>query len=916
VRTIFRSALIPVAIFVMALFFRILGSGPKPQNIVLMRAGFAGCVRVVRDAAGMPTCEVTEPRQVRFALPRSLQNIEIFEENGHAKSRLSPELPDLGETERPVRVAFSAGAERLILETRAQGSNERHRFTLGIRSAPSMPWLEEAQAARARGDLGTARARLAEHPGDPFSLSLLARIQLAEGRAEESFPTFERAIAAHRADGRLSDAVDDTFALAFALHQRSHQYDRAKAALDSLGPLLDSYPEGAARAPYYRGVLAGETGDHRAAASHLLDAITQAGALGLEKLERLARSALALEHLALGRSREAKDILAALESDATVTGCERAEILNNLGWVELSSTENPSRLAQAQQWLERSASTTGCSDAYVTSFALANLARVAIEQGNNDEASKRLKAARARVREPRGTEHVAWLDLEGRLALSKGKPNEAIRRFDEELALATSLDLLDAVWSAELGRAEAHVTKGDRRAAIGALESAEDALDRLSLLAPLGGGLASYVGLREQSARLAVDLLVHEGRAEQASRFARRSIGRILRPVTQALRVARFTAEERASWTASLTAYQVAREQIEQQAALDWTLPTSDLLRATRARAENERKLHETLEHALAELERTAHPSRVEPPPSLARNELEVLLHPTRGGWVALLRDATQTTAHPIPPPTNANASRVVMSAISPRLSGITRIRVLSFGAYRLFDVHAIPLDGPTEEPLLARAQIEYSPGIGEPLPWLDAEARSTAIIIGDPTSDLPHARDEAFLVERALSASFGKVTTLLGAESTHRALSELLPTAGWMHFGGHASYAGSDGVRSSLSLANDGRFTVEDVLALPRAPRMVVLGACDAARSEGGSEGLGLAQAFLVAGSHGVLAPTRPVPDMLAAKLARALYAAASEPAAPLSTRDLSALARNALLSLKQDDPSADWAAYRVLTP
>ena len=88
-------------------------------------------------------------------------------------------------------------------------------------------------------------------------------------------------------------------------------------------------------------------------------------------------------------------------------------------------------------------------------------------------------------------------------------------------------------------------------------------------------------------------------------------------------------------------------------------------------------------------------------------------------------------------------------------------------------------------------------------------------------------------------------------------------------------------------------------------APARVVLSGCDAAKSEGDAEGLGLAQAFVVAGAEEVLAPVRPVSDTLAAELATRVH------------RDRAPLAdalRAASLSLHAGDARADWAAFRVL--
>src|SRR5690606_21603646 len=137
-----------------------------------------------------------------------------------------------------------------------------------------------------------------------LAAGLLGRLDLARGDVTTAIAHLRRAADAHRTLGRVSDRVDDTFALAFALHQRSHRYEEARLALDALGDDLAIYPEGLAREPYYRGILASELGDRRAALGLLRAAETRARALGMDRLERNARAALALEMQVLGRARE------------------------------------------------------------------------------------------------------------------------------------------------------------------------------------------------------------------------------------------------------------------------------------------------------------------------------------------------------------------------------------------------------------------------------------------------------------------------------------------------------------------------------------------------------------------------------------------------------------------------------------
>ncbi|WP_044965614.1 CHAT domain-containing protein [Sorangium cellulosum] len=112
----------------------------------------------------------------------------------------------------------------------------------------------------------------------------------------------------------------------------------------------------------------------------------------------------------------------------------------------------------------------------------------------------------------------------------------------------------------------------------------------------------------------------------------------------------------------------------------------------------------------------------------------------------------------------------------------------------------------------------------------------------------------------------------------------------------------------SHATSAHDGRLTVADILALPRTPAQVVLSSCETGRAEG----LGLAQAFAVAGSGAVVSSLRRIDDGVAARTMRAFYTAL-----PLGAPDDPALAlREAALRIRAEEPAADWASFRVIVP
>ncbi|MBX3186828.1 MAG: CHAT domain-containing protein [Labilithrix sp.] len=861
---------------------------------------FAGC------AAVAAACELGDARALRLVVQAGAVDVAI-ESDGRA-------LPaKMHEGAHVVDVPRDATA--IVVRARAAGKPAR--FTLAIAPARRLAWLEDAKAARAKGDLPRARElaspRADAGPAEERAAArgLLARIALAEGRADDAFPLFRAAIAAHRGAGRISDAIDDSFALAFALHQRSHRYGEARAALDDVTPLLPRYPEGRAREPYYRGILASETGDRRAALTLLREAEARARALGMGRLERNARAALALEMQVLGRARASIDVLRALERDPEVKGCERVEVSNDLGWAALLANEAAGERAyDARSPLERAASVDACADAYLKSFALANLARLALTEGDHERARRSLASARAAVTEPRGTERLAWLDLEAHLLLHEKKPAAALARFDEELALARAAVLLEPEWSALVGRAEAFEALGRKPEAASTLLAAEALVDRAMLVVPLGEGRGAFVADRSRSARAAIDLLVELGRAGEAAMVARRSRARVLASVERSLRIERLGAEARARWEAAVRSYRAEREALDADAAGDWKLAADALAKKGEARRERERAIRAALEQAMAVLSSGA--PDVEPEARVANGDLDLSIHPTRKGWVALAASEDRVTAHRVPAP-GASAAELAAALLDPvaaRLSASRRVRVRAYGAWRNVDVHALPWGGSA---LVDHVAVDYPLGLATRPSTIERERR--AVVIGDPTGDLPRARGEAVSVARALEGRM-PAKLLVGGDATSRAVTEQIARAAMLHYAGHGVYAGLEGWESALPLAEGGRLAIGDLLALTPAPRRVVLSGCEAARSDGEAEGLGLAQALVAAGADEVLAPIRPVSDAIAGKLAEALYAGAAGDAA-IDLGDAGALARaarEALRRLRASDAAGDWAAFRVL--
>jgi CHAT domain-containing protein len=254
----------------------------------------------------------------------------------------------------------------------------------------------------------------------------------------------------------------------------------------------------------------------------------------------------------------------------------------------------------------------------------------------------------------------------------------------------------------------------------------------------------------------------------------------------------------------------------------------------------------------------------------------------------------------------SAALARCLLQPFRAQIEQAQQIRVLPYGVLRNVDFHALPFDG---DVLLAVAPVVY----GLDLPALPPSATPSqrALVVADPRGNLPAARREAELVEQALQDGRRfSAQTIVGADARAGELRRRLGEVDLFHYAGHAVFGGADGWESVLPLAQSSELTLSDILALARVPRWVVLSGCETARSgeAAPAESLGLAQAFLAAGSSAVLAAVRPVADRTAAQLMAAYYAAWTD------TMPAGAALRVAQLGLRREDPGADWSSFRIV--
>lgn len=871
-------------------------------------------------------CELGADRIVRVWA--SSRFARFFTSGGEASSPSTSVLRELSSSDGGVvfKVEIPAGATELRVVAGAGADR-----TFRVRAKTSVEWLDRAKAARQKGDTAAALGIAKEHEAAlvpverAFAIGLRARIELAAGHPDIAFPLLRESASLHREAGRISDAADDSFALAFALNQRSHHYGEARKVLDDVRSWVAPYADGRARESYYRGQLAAETGDARAAFTLLREARAHAARLGLGVLERNATNAYALELELVGRRGEAKEMLRALAVDLAnakdVAPCEKVEVAINTSYGALLDNEEAGDGAKPsdptpdlEAALALTANDAGCRDRYLRTATLGNLALAALQRGDTAGARKHLASARAGTTEARAMEVMFWHDLDGRIAIAEKDGARAADAFGEEDRLAESLLSFEGRWRARVGAGAAQELLGKNDAALAHYREAENLLTTLSFLVPLGEGRGTFVGDRSRSARFAIDLLARTGRAADALAVARASRARLIAGLARTARVEGLSATDRAKWEATLGAYRDTRATLDAEAKDDWKLTRAEALRARQRRETRETELRIALEGAIAMLARGDARSPVLA--ALPTDALTITFHPVRRGWLGLAFDgaAASTFAVPELPRSDDQAATMLLEPVRAPIAKAARLRVLPYGPLRAIDFHALPFDG---APLVERLPIDYPLDLPRGSRRPDAEREPIALVVADPTLDLDKARAEADQVTSALrDAGAFRVQVLTGRDATSAKVLGGLAEATHLHYAGHGVFAGLEGWESALPLAAGGHLAVSDVLAATRVPQRVVLSGCETARagSEAPLESLGLAQAFVIAGSDFAIAPVRRVDDAATAKTTAALYTA-SETLASAKPVDAARALRAAQIARRREAPDSDWSAFRVVS-
>jgi cellulose synthase operon protein C len=781
------------------------------------------------------------------------------------------------------RLRFHQGTPHLLKVT-AKTATASWEYQLPLEPPSGGALVAELEAlAQKDGTAADLRAKnlLPELSAGPRAevLDWWSREEFGRGNLEASIARAEETIEAARAGDRAEKGAASALRIAYIATIELKRFTLARSALAAIDPeWKKSWPLAATQSHYYEGILARTIGDFSTAldqfarAEKAAEAVSSVGDLVAAQIER------AMTLVALGRPGDALDPL--LRAKALLPPDAYADIADarvSLAWAALLAIESgaASKVDIQQELkaaLEYYRGPKPTAPEYLSNVYV-NLALDAWQRGSSEQSHEYLREARGLALRP---DAEGWaLEIEGRLALADKKYDVAIASYRSLITLARKNDDPALEWQGLYGAGKSAAARGDRTGAIAALQGAEALLGSDRFQIPVDAGQVRFLGAHEGSARGLVEALVLEQQPAQAFDVARKARRRGLLAVHNLSRVSELGEVARANWERTYSDYLAAREAVEKaRRELEVARRASkELIAARRAKVAELEEAVVTARRRALEILREDRPQRLAEGAlrKPADKELWLLWVRTTEEWIAFAASSSGVVAVRLGNGTVDAHARWLIEPLREHIERAERVILLPTGELGSLALHALPFGDST----LARARATvYGLDLPEAQPL--AITHENVLVVADGRGDLPGARRAAKEIEASFRKEGRGVNVRLQNEATTAEVQKLLAASDWFHYAGHGDHLGLEGWGSRLLLAGRDDLDVSDVLALPGAPKRVVLMACEAAHNTADAKvatSFGIAHAFVLAGANEVLAPSEIVPDDEAAELTRVLY-------------------------------------------
>lgn len=713
-----------------------------------------------------------------------------------------------------------------------------------------------------------------------------------------------------RVNGFSRDYAELTLIEAFDL-ERSGQLASSRRAVESVRAVPNLPEDLGANVSYHQGLLEMGGGDFAAAAREFEAAMRAAERLRLDLLFFSALQMLAISASELGDEQTAVALierglgsLHLLDHD-----CEnQAKTLGNLGWALLRLPDENASIDRARRSFSFAlqASMGECPDEGRVNNQRVNLALASLLDWELDEALFRVAELRSDASAGTGVDWVDAIDARARHLSGRGaslpSPLVTPLRTPHSPFLA---------WDAAVLRGDRLRAAGLSTAAVEDYESAELILAEASKALGVAIAQESFLARRDESLEGLLASLLDVGRISDAVCRARLAMRRTLLKSDRAARIGSLDSRRREAWNDAMLTYLQAQEGLALDARNDWKHEVGEVVRRRSARVEALSRAETTLTKTLRTLLGSTPPEHCEDLPPLP--EGQALLVGYFGTDESILLVASEAgfrwSRGPSPEDDYEGWARDVLGPLRLENLDVEAIRLLITGRGHALPWPSLPVGG---RQLVDVAALEW----GLDLPKQEEQDwASTAVVVGDPTGDLPEARAEAETAARSLRTARWSVEHLERDDARAKRVRELMSSVSLAYFAGHGRRSeeagGGLGWSDALVLA-DGQLTVPEILGFEQVPPRIIVAGCDSGTTSetGLSGGLNVGRAFLLSGAEEVLVASGKADDAEARMLGNAVAKTVAEEPSMSLAQALQA----AQLRLRDERPGSSWWQYRVL--
>ncbi|TQV87940.1 CHAT domain-containing protein [Aliikangiella coralliicola] len=818
-------------------------------------------------------------------------------------------------------IKIPIGKHRLTIEDR-ESSEE---WSINISKQTEPDWLVEhkkiTQSHQFKRAIDKLHLVLKEKKNVDKALVMhyLARAYLANNEVDRAAFYLDRANELFSVNETFNKIIDNSTVLIYIYLILKDNPISAKAILDSL-PSVDNDAKSVFYRTFYTAHLNSYLGEIRLAESRYFEAQKIAHKFNLEREEIDTEHMHSRILVNSGKFAEAiairKEIINKIP-DAW-SDCRKAKYHNGLGWAQNQlletqpSTKNNSplpALTHSLQLLEKSCPKTSTDRINV----LINLSKYHYLENELDAAYGRLEQVKKIETQFSYQQKLEILELEALFELAQNNYDASIVIFEQLWRLADQVKYSNFLLKALVGIAKAHEGKGEADSAIVYYERAEQLVFNNTLSIPVTGSQPEFLASKVNFSYRYVDLLSRSGKMREALEKARKFRSHWLSSIFKMNQLAVGNLAQNREWITLVSRIKRLRKSIIAQQTLEWSLPFDQIDNANRLLEEQKLKLA-TLFDESVRLVNSANLSTEFHFGEPKENELFLFFYPITNGWIGFSYEQTEMKSHLIQLNENQSANHAQMASewvdvFSQSIDEAKTVIVFPFGEMKSVDFRTIPYK---DANLFRYKNVLYGVDLKRLQLGKDRDHISNqSLIVANSLGDLKETELEAKSIENFIARKNWRSKTLTNEETVIEEVKQKLQEVQHFHYAGHVFSTEDYLSQYQIPLTKNVNLNSTDILMLKRVPRWVVLSACNSSTPGRmtSTESLGLAHAFVIAGSEQVIATSKPVADKQAKLLMTQFYQHWK------SGNNFAETFRQAQLDLIEHQPEHDWLAFRVIT-